>query len=331
VKGKLKIFLGYAAGVGKTYQMLTEGQEHKARGEDVVIAYFEPHARAETIALTQGFEFVPRAVYEHRGVRLEEMDTEGVIRRRPKIALVDEFAHTNVPGAPRLKRWEDVMKIRESGIDVFTTVNVQHLECLNDQIWQVTGVRVRETIPDWVLSEADEVVMVDVTPRALLHRLERGVVYSREKAAAAMSNFFTEGNLTALRELAMRQTAQTLDHAGPDTSREKIAVWITPDISSAMAIRRARRVADFLGAPCEALYCTADAALLNDHLEFCRGLHIDAWSVEGTECAEAVARYARERGATQLFVTKAASELKRLVRFAHDIQVTIIAERSRQN
>jgi two-component system, OmpR family, sensor histidine kinase KdpD len=329
VKGRLKIFLGYAAGVGKTYQMLTEAQEHKARGEDVVIAYFEPHARAETIALTQGLEVVPRAVYEYRGVHLEEMDTEGVIRRNPKIALVDEFAHTNVPGAPRLKRWEDVMKIREAGIDVFTTVNVQHLECLNDQIWQVTGVRVRETIPDWVLSEADEVVMVDVTPRALLHRLERGVVYSREKAASALNNFFTEGNLTALRELAMRQTAQTLDHEAVST-RDHIAVWITPDVSSAIAIRRARRVADFLRAPCEALYCAADAALLTDQLEFCRRLHLDAWSVEGSECAQAIAKYAHERGATQLFVTKAASELKRLVRFAHDLQVTIIAERNRQ-
>jgi two-component system sensor histidine kinase KdpD len=330
VKGKLKIFLGYAAGVGKTYQMLTEAQELKARGDDVVIAYFEPHARAETIALTQGLELVPRAVYEYRGVRLEEMDTEGVIRSHPKVALVDELAHANVPGAPRLKRWEDVMKIREAGIDVLTTVNVQHLECLNDQIWQVTGVRVRETIPDWVLSEADEVVMVDVTPRALLHRLERGVVYSPEKAAAALRNFFTEGNLTALRELAMRQTAQRLDHESVST-RDRIAVWITPDASSAMAIRRARRVADFLRAPCEALYCAADTALLSDQLEFCRRLHMDAWSVEGSECAQAVAKYARERGATQLFVTKAASELKRLVRFAHDIQVTIIAERRRQN
>ena len=330
MKGKLKIFLGYAAGVGKTYQMLSEAQEHKARGEDVVIAYFEPHARAETIALTQGLEVVPRAVYEYRGVRLEEMDSEAVIRRHPRIALVDEFAHSNVPGAPRLKRWEDVMKIREAGIDVFTTVNVQHLECLNDQIWQMTGVRVRETIPDWVLSEADEVVMVDVTPRALLHRLERGVVYSREKAAAALNNFFTEGNLTALRELAMRQTAQTLDREAI-SARDRIAVWITPDASSAIAIRRARRVADFLRAPCEALYCTADRALLTDQLEFCRRLHMDAWSVEGSACAQAIATYARQRGATQLFVTKAASELKRLVRFAHDIQVTIIAERSRQS
>ncbi len=163
-RGRLKVFLGYAAGVGKTYQMLTEAQELKKDGVDVVIGYFEPHGRKDTIALTEGLETVPRKTVEYRGTRLEEMDTDAILRRHPRVAVVDEFPHTNVPGSGREKRWEDVRTLLDAGIDVLTTMNVQHLESLNDQIWQSTGVRVRETIPDWVLQEADEVVMVDLTP-----------------------------------------------------------------------------------------------------------------------------------------------------------------------
>jgi two-component system sensor histidine kinase KdpD len=184
-RGKLKVFLGYAAGVGKTYQMLCEAQGRKRQGQDVVIGYFEPHGRAETIAQTEGLEFVPRRVYEHRGSSFEDMDTDAVIARHPHVAVVDEFAHTNAPGAEFPKRWQDVQKILDAGIEVLTSLNIQHIESLNDQVWHVTGIRVRETVPDWVLQEAAEVVMVDVTPRALLHRLERGVVYSREKRRCA--------------------------------------------------------------------------------------------------------------------------------------------------
>ena len=210
-RGRLKIFLGYAAGVGKTYQMLTEARELKERGIDIVIAYFEPHGRKDTIALIEGLEVVPRKVVEYKGSLFEEMDTDAVLRRRPQVAVVDELPHTNVPGSPRDKRWEDVHVLLDAGIDVFTTMNVQHVESLNDQIWQSTGVRVRETVPDWVVKEADEVVMVDLTPRALLNRLERGVVYPPERARAALQNFFREPTLVALRELAMRQTAYTVE------------------------------------------------------------------------------------------------------------------------
>ena len=185
-KGKLKVFLGYAAGVGKTYRMLLEARQLLDQGRDVVIGYFEPHGRRDTIALTAGLETVPRKVYEHRGSVFEDMDTEAVIARHPEVAAVDEFAHTNVPGSPRLKRWQDVMLLLQAGIDVLTSLNIQHMESLNDQVWHVTGIRVRETVPDWILQEASEVVMVDVTPRALLHRLERGVVYAPEKARQAM-------------------------------------------------------------------------------------------------------------------------------------------------
>ena len=175
-RGKLKLYMGYAAGVGKTYRMLEDAQALKAQGADVVIGYFEPHGRQATIEKTEGLEIVPRAKIQYRGSVFEEMDTDAILARRPQLCLVDEFAHTNVPGSPRGKRWQDVELLRDAGIDVLTTMNIQHLESLNDQVWQITGIRVRETIPDWVAQQADEVVIIDLSPRALLHRLERGVI-----------------------------------------------------------------------------------------------------------------------------------------------------------
>ncbi|HLK22943.1 MAG TPA: histidine kinase, partial [Bryobacteraceae bacterium] len=209
--GKLKIYLGYAAGVGKTYQMLAEAQEMKRQGRDVVIGYFEPHGRIDTIARTEGLEQVPRRRLDYRGTIFEEMDTEAILARHPEVCVVDEFPHTNIPGSERAKRWQDVQALLEAGIDVLTTMNIQHLESLNDQVWQITGIRVRETIPDWVMQQADQVVMVDLTPRALLNRLARGVVYSPEKAKKAIENFFQESTLVALRELALRQTAHEVE------------------------------------------------------------------------------------------------------------------------
>ena len=264
-RGRLKVFLGYAAGVGKTYQMLTEAHELTKQGVDVVIGYFEPHRRPDTIALSHGLETIPRKVVEYRGARFEEMDTDAVLRRHPQVAVVDEFPHTNVPGSPRSKRWEDVHALLDAGIDVLTTMNVQHLESLNDQIWQSTGVRVRETIPDWVVKQADEVVMVDLTPQALMNRLKRGVVYPPDRAKAALENFFRESTLAALRELAIRQTAYSvesrhLDEEAPVDAapgadrRERLLLVITPDPSSAALIRRGRRVADYLRADCLAVY-----------------------------------------------------------------------------
>src|SRR5580704_8390464 len=350
-RGKLKIFLGYAAGVGKTYQMLTEAQHLRAEGRDVVIGYFEPHGRVETIAQTGGLEFVPRKVIEHRGSIFEEMDTDAVLARKAQVAAVDEFAHTNVPGSERVKRWQDVMLMLDAGIDVLTSLNVQHIESLNDQVWHVTGIRVRETVPDWVVQEADEVVMVDVTPRALLHRLERGVVYSHEKAQKALENFFTESNLTALRELALRQAAHQLEERREDLRlpqpvralesqrQESILIWITPHPSTAMLIRRGRRVADYLNSSCAALFVARDAAMselspearaaVDRHLNFCRNLRINPEVIESPEPAKAVAGWAREHGITQIFVTRDAPEAQKLVHLARDMQVTIVAERVR--
>lgn len=345
-KGKLKIYLGYAAGVGKTYQMLTEAQELKLQGVDVVIGYFEPHGRAETIAQTAGLEFVPRKVYDHRGSRFEDMDSAAVIARHPQVAAVDEFAHTNVPGSEKPKRWEDVMAILDAGIDVLTSLNIQHIESLNDQVWHVTGIRVRETVPDWVVQEADEVVMVDVTPRALLHRLERGVVYSHEKAQQALENFFTESNLTALRELALRQTAHQLEERREelrlpqpvlDSQRqESILIWLTLNPSTAMLIRRGRRVADYLDSSCTALFVAGelsaeDRATVERLMNVCRNLRIKPEAIESREPAKAVAAWAREHGITQIFVARDAPEAQKLVHLARDMQVTIVAERVRHS
>lgn len=344
-RGKLKIFLGYAAGVGKTYQMLTEAQELKRHGHDVVIGYFEPHGRLETIARTEGLEFVPRRVFEHRGSHFEDMDTEAVIARHPEVVVVDEFAHTNVPGSERLKRWQDVEVIREAGIDVLTSLNIQHMESLNDQVWHVTGVRVRETIPDWVVQEATEVVMVDVTPRALLHRLERGVVYAPDKALKALENFFTESNLSALRELALRQTAHQIEEKREEEEEalapqsvvsshsgrhEHILVWLTPHPSTAMLIRRGRRVADYLNSMCTAV-CVGQSPELDRYLEFCRNLRIATEVIETDKQgpARAVSDYARAHGVTQIFATRNAPDIQKLVHQARDMQVTIVSERMR--
>lgn len=346
VRGHLKVFLGYAAGVGKTYQMLVEAQALKARGVDVVIGYFEPHGRLETIAQTEGLEVVPRARVPYRGAELEEMDTEAIIRRHPQVCAVDEFAHTNVPGSPRAKRWEDVLAIRDAGIDVLTTLNIQHLESLNDQVWQVTGVRVRETVPDWVFREADEVVMVDVTTRALIHRLERGVVYKPEAARRALENFFTEANLTALRELALRQTAHQIEvitesesphptKAEDLPSGERVLLWLTGDPRNATLIRRGRRVSDFLRAECVAVgvahpkESTAEKVGRERHLNFARNMGIQAETIESNEPARAVADYARQHGITQIYVNRTVPQLHQLVHSVRDLQVTIVADRVR--
>ena len=358
-RGRLKIFLGYAAGVGKTYQMLIDARELKASGVDVVIGYFEPHARKETIALTEGLEIIPRKVVEYRGSLFEEMDTDAVLKRHPEVAVVDEFPHTNVPGSPRVKRWEDVQVLLDAGIDVTTTMNVQHVESLNDQIWSSTGVRVRETVPDWLLKQADEVVMVDLTPRALLNRLARGVIYQPERAQAALQNFFKESTLAALRELAMRQAAYSIESRLPDEaaqdadasvppSTERLLLVLTPDPSSAALIRRGRRVADYLRAECLAVYVaksddfgdlpSSERESLERNLNFARGLRIETRVLEGSDTAETIVNFARLHGITQIFVGRqkttalkewfASAFVQRLTNKARDMQITVVADRS---
>jgi len=341
----LKIYLGYAAGVGKTYRMLEEARALRDRGVDIVIGYFEPHGRKETIAKTEGLEVIPRRLLAYGGTQFEEMDTEAILRRKPAVAVVDEFAHTNIPGSERTKRWQDVRVLLEGGIDVLTTMNVQHLESLNDQVWHVTGVRVRETVPDWVIDEADEVVFVDLTPRALRNRLERGVVYPADKARRAMENFFTEGNLGALREMAMRHTAHEVEEKltlPANRREERLLVCLTGRPTSANLIRRAKRVADYLQAGCLAVHVAADPGsreAAERHLTFARNLRIETHVLEGTDIAFAVTEFARAKAVTQIFMGRSApppwwkpfaeTVVQQIVRQAQDMQVTIVAERRR--
>src|SRR6516162_1156738 len=266
-RGRLKIYLGYAAGVGKTYRMLEDAGDLQARGADVVLGFLEVQGRTDINERAKQFETIPLLRVACRGSYTEEFDVVGILRRAPKVCIIDDLAHTNAPGSERQRRWQDVQVLLEGGEDVLTTMNVQDLASLSDQILQITGLRVRETVPDWVFQQADEVVMVDVTPRALLHRLERGAIYEPERAKVESERLFQEPTLVALRELAIRQTAQSLEaraaakKAQSEARAEKILVNIAADASSAMLLRRARRVADYLHASCVAVFVCASGEL----------------------------------------------------------------------
>jgi len=342
-RGRLKVFLSYAAGAGKTYRMLEEAQEQRKTGVDIVVGYFEPHGRKDTIDKTEGLEIIPRRKIEYRGVTFDEMDTEAILRRRPQICAVDEFPHTNVPGAERAKRWEDVMVLLDAGIDVMTTMNLQHLESLNDEVFQISGIRVRETVPDWVIKQADEVVMVDVTPEALINRLKRGVVYAPDKATQALENFFKEQTLTALRELALRQAAHEVDIRLPDQRpADRVLIHITDEPATAMLIRRGRRVADYLRAECFAVYVSPRSDLselraeeresVEKHLNFARNLHIETRILHGQKPAEMLVGFARRHQITQIFLTRLSSRhlISQVLRLARDIQINVVAERQKQ-
>jgi len=359
-RGKLRILLGYAAGVGKTYKMLEEAQQLKRAGHDIAVGYFEPHGRKDTIAKIEGLEVIPRRKIDYRGREFEEMDTAAILARHPEICAVDEFPHTNIPGSERGKRWEDVMLLLDAGIDVLTTMNIQHLESLNDQMREITGVQVRETIPDWVVKQADEVILVDVPPRALLNRLQRGVIYGPDKAQRAMENFFKEPTLAALREMALRQTAHEIDirhieenqhlESGSRTAEpatpERILIHITDSPATAAVIRRGKRVADYLRADCFAV-CVLRSSNLADlpkpareilerHLEFARKLRIETRVLEGEDEAETLVDFARRNGVTQIYLAKPAKRtipffgnkhrVMDIVRLARDRQVIVVAE-----
>jgi two-component system, OmpR family, sensor histidine kinase KdpD len=365
-RGKLTLYMGYAAGVGKTYKMLEEGQTLKRQGVDVIIGYFEPHGRKDTIEKTEGLELIPRAKMPYRGSVFEEMDVDAILARHPRVCLVDEFAHTNVPGSMRSKRWEDIEVLREAGIDVLTTMNVQHLESLNDQVWQIAGVRVRETIPDWVVQQADDVIVIDLTPRALLHRLERGVIYDREKVERALQNFFRESTLVALRELALRETAHEIEHrvaAGCEDSaaahdalqkqdrKHRILLLVTADPKTAMLIRRAKRVSDYLDAECFAVVVhasgtidampEADREAVEKLMTFARNMRIETRILKGNDVAQTLVDFARLNQITQIFLARSRGRsllplwqgrlLQRIVRLASDMQVVIVSEREPVN
>jgi two-component system, OmpR family, sensor histidine kinase KdpD len=350
-RGRLKVFLSYAAGAGKTYRMLEEAQELKRRGVDVVIGYFEPHGRKDTIEKTEGLEIIPRRTIAYRGSTFEEMDTQAILERAPQVCAVDEFPHTNVPGSERAKRWEDVMVLLDAGIDVMTTMNLQHLESLNDQIWQISGVRVRETVPDWVVKQADEVVMVDVTPEALINRLRRGVVYEPDKASRALENFFKEQTLVALRELALRQAAHEVETRQEDQRpTDRVLIHVTGEPTAAMLIRRGKRVADYLRAECFAIFVSPTGDLTNlpaserepveRHLNFARNLHIETRILHGQNTAMTLVDFAHRHQITQIFLTRSRSRrwkllpqrtlVSQVLRLARDIQITVVADRRKR-
>jgi two-component system sensor histidine kinase KdpD len=329
-RGHLKVFIGMAAGVGKTFRMLQEGQAEAEAGRDVVVGYLEPHGRMETVAQAEGLEMVPRRRVRYRDTEIEEMDLPGVLARAPELCLIDELAHTNSPGVEHEKRYEDVRTVLDAGIDVFSTVNVQHLESLNDQVTQLTGVRVRETIPDAVLSAADETVLVDITPEALIGRLRAGKVYAPERVQAALSNFFKIENLAALRETALRQVAEGVElerrgreapaarwredslvaRATPQVISERLLALVTPTPRSQRVVRRAWRSAQRLGAELDLLVVRPPGATPSkderEQLEALRrlssvlGAHL--LIEEADEVAETAIRVARGRGTTYLLM-----------------------------
>jgi two-component system sensor histidine kinase KdpD len=356
-----------AAGVGKTYRMLEEGHAELEAGRDVVIGYLEPHGRAETERVAEGLPQLARRRVAYKEVTLSEMDLPGLLERRPELALIDELAHTNAPGCEHEKRYEDIADVLDAGHDVFSTVNVQHLESLNDQVAELTGVRVRETFPDSVLSAADEVVLVDVTPSALIERLRAGKVYMPERVPAALNGFFRVENLEALREVALRQVAEGVEHkrlvrmpapvrderqimgqAAPQAVGERLLALVTPQASSQRIVRRAWRSAQRLGAELDILTVLAPgrgpSAEEAEQLEALRrlgslmGAHVIV--DEGDDVGEVAARVARERGTTYVLIGTPAARhairrfseplTEQLLRRLPGVDLRIVADRSKR-
>ncbi len=330
--GRLKVFLGMAAGVGKTYRMLQEGHAEADAGRDVVIGYLEPHDRPETSAQARGLEEVPRRPVEIRGgATVTEMDLTALLRRAPELALIDELAHTNPPGLQHEKRYEDIAAVLAAGIDVFSTVNVQHLESLNDQVAELTGVRVRETVPDKVLAGADEVVLIDLTPEALIARLQEGKIYPTQNIDAALNNFFKIENLAALREVSLRQVAEDVEskrlvqtevdpvgtrdaeRVSDDAAKavgERLLALVQPQASSQRLVRRAWRSAQRLGTDLDLLWVKRPGAPIEGECErqvtalrrLASVLGATFLIDENDDVVAGAARVARERGSTYIMV-----------------------------
>ena len=324
-RGRLKILLGAAPGVGKTYEMLTEGAARKRAGVDVVIGVVETHGRAETQALLEGLSIMPRKQVEYQGRTLSEMDVDAILDRRPQLALVDELAHTNAPGSRHSKRWQDVEELLAAGIDVFSTLNVQHIESLNDVVASFTRVRVRETVPDRIVEQA-EIEVVDIPPDELIERLKEGKVYIPEEATRALGHFFSKSNLSALRELALRRAAQAVDSqmldylrahalAGTWAAGERVVVAVSEFLGSKTLIRAAKRLADAQGAPWSAVYVETPRSLaftelqrqqVAENMQLAAQLGANVASVAGANIVDALKAFLGDVRATQLVVGKSA-------------------------
>jgi two-component system, OmpR family, sensor histidine kinase KdpD len=352
-RGKHKIFIGMAPGVGKTYKMLEEGKQLKAEGTDVVIGLLETHNREETAAKAAGLEMVPRATHQFSGLTFTEMDTDAIIARSPQLALIDELAHTNVPGSPREKRYQDVELILAAGIDVYSTLNIQHLESLNDLVARITGIVVRERIPDRILEEADEVLVVDVTPETLEERLQEGKIYALEKVDRALHNFFQRRNLIALRELALREVADNIEDnaiAQPKsgynphcTIQERILVCVSTNPNSVQLLRRSARIASYMNAKFYCLFVADPDRFLTKaeslYLETCQRLteefEGEFLRINEQNVARAIATVVREYRISQIVLGATArsrwqllfrgSLLQRLLKQLKNVDFHIIA------
>ncbi|HKN59957.1 MAG TPA: universal stress protein [Candidatus Acidoferrales bacterium] len=353
-KGILKLFLGYAPGVGKTYSMLSEAIRRSKRGEDVVIGIVETHGRKGIAELAGELEAVPRRKMDYKGTIFEEMDIDAILARKPQVALVDELAHTNIPGSRHRKRYEDVLELLDAKIDVLSTVNIQHIESIAPTVRAITGISVRETVPDWVLQLSQETVMVDLTPEALQNRMKRGDVYGKEKVEQALKNFFRRGNLIALRELALRQVAEQVDRSLSSymdekdirenwAVRERIAVCISSNPRAQYLVARAARMARRMDAELYAIHVDVDRdgsepdeKALVANLQFAESLGAKPVRLKGTSVADGTVRFVREKHVTQVIFGRSAVEgwrkllymnaINRFLRDAPAVDVHIVTQ-----
>jgi len=352
--GVFKLFLGYAPGVGKTYTMLTEAIRRQSRGEEVVIGVAETHGRKTVAELITRLESVPRKSIEYKGAVFEEMDVDAILARKPRVVLVDELAHTNIEGSKHRKRYEDVFELLNAGIDVLSTMNIQHLESVTPTVQGVTGIQVRETVPDWVLQRVNEVVMIDLTPEALLNRMRRGDVYPQERVGRALENFFRETNLIALRELALRQVAQAVDQSLAERRevlaeeakvaiRERIAVCVSSNPAAQYLVARGARMAQAMNAELFVVYVDLgqdnteeNQRTLNANIHFAENVGASIARRQGKNVAEAVAEFVNENHITQVVFGRSAtrgwrryfylSAIHRFLRDAPAVDVHIVTQ-----
>jgi two-component system sensor histidine kinase KdpD len=357
-RGIFKLFLGYAPGVGKTYSMLSEALRRKGRGEDVVIGIVETHGRKGVQELANQLEAVKRKELDYKGTIFEEMDVDAILERRPQVVLVDELAHTNIPGSKRRKRYEDVQELLAAKIDVISTLNIQHIESLAPTVRAITGITVRETVPDWVPLSASETLMVDLTPEALQNRMRRGDVYSHEKVEQSLKNFFRRGNLIALRELALRQVAEQVDRSlesymdAKDIRqnwgvRERIAVCISGSPAGQYLIARAARMARRMDAELFVLHVEREFApreenpkILEANLRFAENLGAQVIKLKGKSVADTIAEFVRGRHVTQVIFGRAPirdwrkylylSAVHRFLRDSPPVDVHIVTQESEE-
>lgn len=354
-RGKLKVFLGAVAGVGKTYKMLSEASRRARRGENIVVGLVETHGRPATAEMLEGLEQIPLKRIDYRGTTFYELDTAAVIARRPEWILVDELAHTNVPGTVHAKRWQSVEEIRDAGINVITTLNIQHLESLNDTVYEITGVRVRETVPDWIIDTADEIELVDLTPDALINRLKRGDIYHEEKIPQALSNFFRKGNIVALRELALQRTAEEVDeqlhqymlahHMDQGRlAREHIVVCVAPTPLASKLVRRAYRISKRMQGTFDCVTVRVPGTMLNkeqeetlqEAQELARNFGGKVVELDGDSVAEEIVRYVTEIGATAIVMGQSArsrfqevvrgSTINKIMRETKNVDIVVVAD-----